>query len=117
MDHAGYLRRTKSEADGDHLDVFIGQNIDSELVFVIDQQTPGRRFDEHKVIIGCESLDEAKRLYIDSYSPGWQGLREKLQTGTFKTGASADESVEPSGAPAGATKSVFVSIHDVKMSN
>ena len=36
--HYGYLRRTKSEADGDHLDVFIGPNIDSELVFVIDQQ-------------------------------------------------------------------------------
>ena len=113
--HYGYLRRTKSEADGDHLDVYIGPNIDSELVFVIDQQTPGRRFDEHKVVIGCDSLDEAKQLYLDAYSPDWQGIQDKLQTGAFKTGASANELVEPSGAPAGAIKSVLQNIYDVKL--
>ena len=74
--HYGYLRRTKSEADGDHVDVFVGSNPQSELVFVIDQQTKGGRFDEHKVVIGCDSLDEAKRLHLDAYSPGWTGLRD-----------------------------------------
>lgn len=35
--HYGYIKRTLSEADGDHVDVFIGPNPDSERMWIIDQ--------------------------------------------------------------------------------
>jgi len=69
--HYGYVKLTKSERDGDHLDVFIGPNPESELVVAIDQVTQGGRFDEHKVVIGCTSVKEATDLYKSSYSSGW----------------------------------------------
>ena len=72
--HYGYIRRTKSAADGDQVDVFIGPDPASEILFVVDQQTPGGRFDEHKVMLGWTNEREAKQAYLDSYTPGWQGF-------------------------------------------
>jgi phage gp29-like protein len=73
--HYGYILRNKSEADGDHVDVFVGPHPETELVFVVDQQHPGGRFDEHKTMIGFRTEAEAREAYQRSYSPGWQGLR------------------------------------------
>ncbi len=70
--HYGYIRRYESEADGDHIDVFIGPKPDIELVFVVDQVSKSGRFDEHKVIIGCESEKQAAQLYKDAYTPDWK---------------------------------------------
>ncbi|MEN6507165.1 MAG: DUF935 family protein, partial [Planctomycetaceae bacterium] len=74
--HYGYIKRTESEADGDHIDVFIGPHPDSEVVFVVDQtKRPGwRNFDEHKVMLGWKSADKAKQAYLDAYDKGWQGF-------------------------------------------
>jgi hypothetical protein len=73
--HYGYIKRTESEADGDHIDVFIGPHLDSELVFVVDQVRPDSgRFDEHKCMIGWTSAQEAKEAYHACYSDGWQGF-------------------------------------------
>lgn len=52
----GYIKRTESEADGDHVDVFIGPHPESELVFVIDQIKESGRFDEHKCILPGQIL-------------------------------------------------------------
>ena len=43
--HYGYIKKTESEADGDHVDCFLGPHPDSHLVVVIDQQKPHGRFD------------------------------------------------------------------------
>jgi hypothetical protein len=76
-DHYGYIRLTESEADGDHVDVFVGPDPESELVFVIDQITPASgRFDEHKVMLGYQSESDARQAYIDAHESGWQGLRD-----------------------------------------
>lgn len=72
--HYGYIQQTESEADGDHIDVFLGPDLDSELVFVVDQQKPSGRFDEHKCMLGWRSVDEAQKAYLAAYSPGWKGL-------------------------------------------
>lgn len=73
--HYGYIRRTESEADGDHIDVFIGPDLESELVFVVDQLQPATgRFDEHKVMLGFRSAAEARQAYEDAYQAGWKGL-------------------------------------------
>ena len=73
--HYGYIKRTLSEADSDHCDVFIGPQPESELVFVIDQLTPNReRFDESKILLGFARERDAKDAYLASYSNGWKGF-------------------------------------------
>lgn len=65
--------------DGDHLDMFINDQADLDNwngnVYVVDQVDPKTgRFDEHKILYGFDSLDEAKRAYLSNYEEGWQGL-------------------------------------------
>ena len=70
----GKIRRTEG-VDGDHIDVFIGPNLNSERVFVVDQlnQDTGE-FDEHKVMLGFDSIDEAQAAYLSNYEKGWRGM-------------------------------------------
>lgn len=86
-DTYGYIRG-KFGKDGDHLDMFINDKADLDNwngdVFVVDQVNPDGSFDEHKVMYGYDSMDEAKKAYLANYSDGWQGL------GNI-TGASKDE--------------------------
>lgn len=72
--HYGYIRQTESEADGDHVDVFVGPDPGSEIVFVIDQRKADSRFDEHKVLLGFDNEGDARSAYLAAYTPGWQGL-------------------------------------------
>ena len=65
--------------DGDHLDMFINdaQDLDNwnGTVYVVDQIDPKTgKFDEHKVLYGFDSLEEAKKAYLSNYEEGWQGL-------------------------------------------
>lgn len=62
-------------ADGDLLDVFVGPNPDSDLVWIIDQTNPDGSFDELKVLLGFDTLTEAKAAYQDSYADGKSGER------------------------------------------
>jgi N12 class adenine-specific DNA methylase len=72
--HYGYIRGTKGR-DKDHLDVFIGPHPESEFVAVIDQVDPETgKFDEHKVMLGFETMAEAQVGYLANYDPGWTGL-------------------------------------------
>lgn len=69
--HYGYIRGTESRADGDHVDVFLGDAPGSELVFVVNQTNGDGSFDEHKCVLGVSSRDEAERLYLSNYPKGW----------------------------------------------
>lgn len=72
--HYGYIRRTEG-ADGDHIDTFIGPNPDAEQVFVVDQINPKTgAFDEHKVMLGFDSQEEAEAGYRANYDPDWKGM-------------------------------------------
>ena len=72
--HYGEFVGTKG-ADGDQIDVFIGNNPESEKVFVIDQVDPTTgEFDEHKVMLGFTNHANAKKGYQANYESGWQGL-------------------------------------------
>ena len=86
-DTYGYIRG-KFGKDGDHLDMFINDKADLDNwdgdVFVVDQVNPDGSFDEHKVMYGFDSMDDAEKAYLANYSKGWQGL------GNI-TGASKDE--------------------------
>lgn len=65
-----------SEADGDPLDVFIGDHPESEIVFVIDQNNAEGEFDECKIVLGCTNARDAVDLYHSNYSTGWTGFRD-----------------------------------------
>lgn len=69
----GYIRGTQG-VDGDHIDVFLGPNTDSSMVYVVDQVNPDGSFDEHKVMMGFNLLEDAKSAYLSNYEEGWQGL-------------------------------------------
>lgn len=69
--HYGYINRTEGK-DGDHVDVFLGPDLDSDLVVVVDQCTEGGRFDEHKCLIGFHNADEAAEGYLANYQDGWK---------------------------------------------
>lgn len=74
-DDYGYIRRTVSEADGDHVDVFIGPDLASYMVYVVDQQDPATgKFDEHKCVLGCRTKALAEQVYRRNYSSDWKGF-------------------------------------------
>ena len=76
-DTYGYIRG-KFGKDGDHLDMFINDKADLDSwngdVFVVDQVNQDGTFDEHKVMYGYDSLEEAKKAYLSNYEKGWTGL-------------------------------------------
>lgn len=66
----GYIKRTKG-ADGDHVDVYIGHDPSSTDVYVVDQlDRETGKFDEHKVILGVDTLASAQMLYDAAFSDG-----------------------------------------------
>lgn len=87
--HYGYVRRTEG-ADGDQVDVFLKPGTDEDYsgpVFVVDQVDPkDGKFDEHKVMVGYSSQQEAEQAYLASYTPGWKGMGKvtPMDVPTFK---------------------------------
>ena len=73
----GYFRGTEG-VDGDHIDVFLSNDIDGwngRKVFVVDQYNPDGTFDEHKVMLGFNDMGEAKSDYLANYEKGWENGR------------------------------------------
>ena len=61
-------------ADGDKMDVFVGPRRDTDKIFVVDQVKEDGSFDEHKVIMGAASEEQARQVYLSNYPAGWNGL-------------------------------------------
>lgn len=58
-------------ADGEQVDITLGPNLDSGTVFVIDQKDLATdRFDEHKVMAGFDSQEQARAAYAAGFSDG-----------------------------------------------
>jgi hypothetical protein len=69
-------------ADGDPIDVFVKQGLSEDdiaksgKVFVVDQKDPKTgAFDEHKIMLGYNSLREAKEAYLRNYEDNWGGIK------------------------------------------
>jgi hypothetical protein len=73
----GYFKGIKGK-DKEHLDVFIGPHLNSELVHVVNQRNTDGTFDEHKVVLGAQSKEQAKRVYLANYSDGWNGCHSVI---------------------------------------
>ena len=73
----GYFRGTEG-VDGDHIDVFLSNDIDGwngRNVYVVDRYNPDGSFDEHKVMLGFNDMDEAKSDYLSNYEKDWEDGR------------------------------------------
>ena len=116
----GYIRRTEG-VDGDHIDVFLSDNPTEGNVFVVDQVDPETgEFDEHKVMYGFGSADEAREAYLANYEEGWKGLgnitevtkdefRKWIDSSHRKTKPFAEyKSVKPVETPSVAPKQVNI---------
>lgn len=69
----GYIRGTEG-VDGDHIDVFLSEDIDGwngRRVFVVDQYNEDGSFDEHKVMLGFNETDDAEAAYFANYDSDW----------------------------------------------
>lgn len=69
----GYIRGTEG-VDGDHIDVFLSDDIDGwngRKVFVVDQYNEDGTFDEHKVMLGFNETDDAEAAYFANYDSDW----------------------------------------------
>lgn len=70
--HYGEIRGTEG-SDGDLLDAYVGDNHDSGIVVVIHQHNPwDGQYDEDKVMLGYDSIEEAIGAYKKQYDkPGY----------------------------------------------
>lgn len=68
--HYGYIRGTEG-ADGDHVDIYLGAEELSPVVWVVDQvHADTGDFDEHKVMAGFPSRAAAVSAYDRGFSDG-----------------------------------------------
>lgn len=77
--HYGEIRGTEG-TDGDKLDVYVGDNHDSSIVVVVYQHNPwDGKYDEDKVMVGFDSVEEAIGAYKKQYDkPGYYKEGEHL---------------------------------------
>ncbi|MBJ7436844.1 MAG: PLxRFG domain-containing protein, partial [Acinetobacter sp.] len=85
-DHYGYIKRTTG-ADNENIDTYVGNSPESEQVFIvdqIDQKTGG--FDEHKVMMGFNSKEDAIQAYSSNFDKGWKvGAVRAMNKDEFKS--------------------------------
>ena len=65
----GYLLRTEA-VDGDHVDVYLGPNLDTPFVYVVHQRKVGDwlSYDEDKVFIGFDSEADVVQAFLQHYN-------------------------------------------------
>lgn len=79
----GYIRGTEG-VDGDHIDVFLSNDIDGwngRRMFVVDQYNEDGSFDEHKVMLGFNETDDAEAAYFANYDNDWAKKHKTVVTG------------------------------------
>ena len=78
----GYIRGTEG-VDGDHIDVFLTNDIDGwngRRVYIVDQYNDDGTFDEHKVMLGFNDEADAQDAYLSNYEKGWENKRKLVMT-------------------------------------
>lgn len=95
-DHYGYIKSTVG-ADSEQIDTYIGNNPESDQVFIVDQidQETGN-FDEHKVMLGFDSQDNATKAYQSNFDKGWKvGQIRSMTVEQFKDWLKNGDTTKP----------------------
>ena len=97
-DHYAEISMTEG-ADGDHIDAFIKPGAEtSPKVFIVDQNDPKTgEFDEQKVMLGYNTIDEARKAYLRNYEPGWDGMGRvtSMTMDDFKSWLKNEDTTKP----------------------
>lgn len=102
--HYGYIRGTVGK-DKDHIDVFIQDSAGRDYagpVAVVNQQNKDGTFDEHKVVFGAQDEAQARALYLENYTPGWNGIQSIAMfpsMGAFKAWLRDGDHTKPARSP------------------
>ena len=73
--HYGRLNRVPAAADGEPVDVFIGDHPEAQLAFRFEFLTRDGEHDEDKYVLGVRNLAEAKKVIRDNYPDGFLETR------------------------------------------
>lgn len=81
----GYIRGSEG-TDGDHVDCYLGDNMDAKKVYIVHQNDPiTHKYDEDKCMLGFNSLEDAKKAYLMQYDrPGFLGKIDTMDFDEFK---------------------------------
>jgi ribosomal protein S18 acetylase RimI-like enzyme len=67
----GYIPGTTGAGDGEDVDVFVGADENAPYAYVVTQLKEDDSFDEFKVLLGFDSLQDAQAAYLAQYEEGW----------------------------------------------
>lgn len=81
----GYIRGSEG-TDGDHVDCYLGDNMDAKKVYIVHQNDPvTHKYDEDKCMLGFDTLEDAKKAYLMQYDrPGFLGEIDTMDFDEFK---------------------------------
>lgn len=65
----GYIQGTEDPDEGDSIDVYVGEDLESNFVFKLKQLDKDYKFDEYKFMLGFSNKEDAIRTYLDSKPP------------------------------------------------
>ena len=71
----GFIDDTTAAGDQEPLDVYIGDNEDSDQVYIIEQLDEDGELDEYKCMLGFDSLEDAEEMYLSHYPKDWEENR------------------------------------------
>jgi hypothetical protein len=121
----GYLEGTK-DRDGDAIDAYRGPNPEAPNVYVVNQVRRNGDFDEHKVMLGFNSPEEALKAYRAQYPEGHpaniselvsmplEKFRQWTKEGDTLGRLRVDENGDPIVAPMGKVQSTFAGEREIE---
>jgi hypothetical protein len=68
----GAIPNTESAGDEEEVDVYLGPSFDAPNAYVVEQLDDEGNFDEHKLMLGFHSAEEARQMYLAHYPEGWE---------------------------------------------
>jgi len=97
----GYIRKTEG-ADGEQVDVYLGDEPERGMVWVVDQKdADSGKFDEHKVMAGFPSraaaVDCYRRGFSDDRADDRMGAVTPMTVSAFKDWLATGDTTKPCG--------------------
>lgn len=71
----GFIEGGPCSTDGETMDVYVGPHHGADYVYVVNQLRKDGSLDEHKVMMGFHSQEEALRGYLQHYPADWAETR------------------------------------------
>ena len=78
----GHIPKTSGE-DGEEIDVYLNNDPISSRVFIVRQLKEDKTYDEDKIMLGFNSKEEAKNMYLEHIPPKFFGAIIETDMNTF----------------------------------